>query len=92
MKDQKRAAAIQDSIRQILYHEWDSIRVSGAAPEYEYDSYIAPVYRVLVGSRSGQELIELLLHIERDTIGVSGGSMTSLQPIARKLLELDVSL
>ncbi len=55
-----RAAKIQDSIRQILYHDWDLIGVSGSAPEDEYDGYIAPVYRILVGSRSEQELCEYL--------------------------------
>jgi hypothetical protein len=72
MKDPraKRAVEIQDSIRQILYRDWDPIGVSGFAPEDEYDNYIAPVYRVLAGSRSEQELIELLHRTERDTIGL----------------------
>jgi len=88
----KRAAEIQDSIRQILYREWDPIGVSGSAPDDEYDSYIGPVYRILSGSRSEQELIEYLFRTERDTIGMSCGSPEQLRPIARKLLELDVSL
>ena len=68
---EKRVAEIQDSIRQILYREWDPIGVSGSAPEDEYDSYIGPVYRILSGSRSEQELIDFLFRTERDTIGVS---------------------
>jgi hypothetical protein len=87
-----RAAEIQDSIRQILYHEWDPIGVSGSAPEDEYDSHIAPVYRILAGSRSEQELIEFLFRTERDTIGVSCESPERLRPVARRLLELDVRL
>jgi len=35
---EKRVAEIQDSIRQILYREWDPIGVSGSTPEDEYDS------------------------------------------------------
>jgi hypothetical protein len=91
----KRAAEIRDSIRQILYHEWDPIGVSGAAPEDEYDSYIAPVYRILAGSRSEQELVEYLHRTARDTIGVASDTAEHLElgrPIARRLLELDVKL
>src|SRR3954465_10335017 len=92
---EKRAADIQDSIRQILYHDWDPIGVSGSAPEDEYDSYIAPVYRILSSSRSEQELVEYLFRTARDTIGVAcetAEHMEQMRPVARKLLELDVSL
>ncbi len=89
---EKRAAEIQDAIRQDLYHEWDPIGVSGSAPEDEYDSYIAPVYRILAGSRSEQELIEFLFRTEQDTIGVSCEASEQLRPVARRLLELDVKL
>jgi hypothetical protein len=87
----KRAAKIQDSIRQILYHDWNPIGFSGL-PEDEYDSYIAPVYRILAGSRSEQELIEFLFRTESDTIGSSCESPEQLRPVARRLLELDVRL
>ena len=87
----KRAAEIQDSIRQILHHDWNPIGFSDL-PEDEYDSYIAPVYRILVGSRSEQELIEFLFSTERDIIGVPCESPEQLRPVARRLLELDVRL
>ena len=78
----KRAAEIQDSIRQILYHGWNPIGF--AVPEDEYDSYIAPVYRILVGSRSEADLIAFLrwppMPDER------------LHTVARKLLALNVKL
>jgi len=82
---------IQDSIRQILYHDWNPIGFSDL-PADEYDSYIAPVYRILAGSRSEQELVDFLFRTERDTIGVSCESPEQLRPVARRLLELDVSL
>jgi hypothetical protein len=91
----KRAAEIQDSIRQILYHEWDPIGVAGAAPADEYDSYIAPVYRILAGSRSEQELVEFLFRTARDTIGMARDTDEHFElqrPVARRLLELDVRL
>lgn len=92
---EKRAAEIQDSIRQILYHDWDPIRVSGEAPNDEYDSYIAPVYRILFGSRSENELVECLHRLGDDIMGASPTAaehVEQLRPVARKLLELDVRL
>lgn len=91
----KKAVKIQDSIRQILYQEWDPIGVAGSAPEDEYDSYIGPVYRILSGSRSEQELVEYLFRTARDTIGVAcvtAEHMEQMRPVARRLLELDVRL
>jgi hypothetical protein len=86
-----RAAEIQDSIRQVLYREWRPIPAPDL-PEEEYDSYIAPVYRILVGSRSEQELIECLFRLESNEIGIACESAEQLRPVARKLLELNVSL
>ena len=91
----RRAAEIQDSIRQVLYHAWDPIGVAGSAPEDEYDVYIAPVYRILAGTRSEQELCEFLFRTARDTIGVAcetAEHFEQLRPVARRLLELDVRL
>jgi hypothetical protein len=87
-----RAARIQDSIRQILLQDWNPIGFGDALPEDEYDSYIAPVHRILAGSRSEQELIECLFRIERDIIGTPRESPEQLRSVARKLLELDVRL
>jgi hypothetical protein len=80
----KRAAEIQDSIRQILYHDWNPIGFAGLLPEDEYDSYIGPVYRILAGSRSEAELIDFLRW--------PPVSDEKLQTVARKLLALNVKL
>lgn len=89
----ERAAEIQDSIRQILFQDWDPVCV-GDNPnlQNEYDSYIAPVYRILMGSRSEQELIDYLSRTELDEMGMPCKSPEKLRPVARKLLTLDVRL
>ncbi|MGI8979693.1 MAG: hypothetical protein ACR2FY_10735 [Pirellulaceae bacterium] len=87
-----RAAKIQDSIRQILRHDWNPIGFAGVLPEDEYDSYIAPIYRILIGNRSEQEIMECLFRLERDIIGSPCESAEQLRPVARKLLELNVKL
>lgn len=78
----KRAAEIQDSIRQILYHDWNPIGF--AVPEDEYDSYIGPVYRILASSRSEAELIGFLRWPPMPD--------EQLRAVARKLLALNVKL
>lgn len=86
-----RAAKIQNSIREILYHDWNPIGFSGL-PQDEYDRYIAPVYRILTGTRSEQELVECLFRLERDIVGEQNGSPDKWRHVANKLLELDVRL
>jgi hypothetical protein len=89
----QRAAEIQDLIRQVLYRDWDPVGVN-CDPELadEYDSYIAPVYRILVGNRSEDDLIGLLYRTERDQIGTGCESPEQLRTVAQKLLALDVTL
>jgi hypothetical protein len=88
----KRAAEIQAAIRHILLHEWDPIGIANIGPDDEYDSYIGPVYRILAGSRSEQDLADLLFRTARDTIGVNCESPDEFRSVARRLLGLDVTL
>ena len=91
----KRAAEIQDSIRQILYKDWSPIGFVGLLPKDEYDSYIGRVYRILASSRSEQELIEYLANTGDDIVGAAhtpSENFEHLKPVARKLLALDVRL
>ena|SRR5215217_5298489 len=64
------ALEIQDSIRKVLLYEWDPIGIcSDQALSDEYDEYIAPIYRILVGTRSADVLTERLAQIEQDELG-----------------------
>jgi len=63
----KRAAEIQDNIRKVLVQDWNPIGID--VPDAEYDAYIAPVYRILTGSRSSQELLEYLSQSDRTQSG-----------------------
>jgi hypothetical protein len=87
-----RALEIQDSIRDVLRLEWDPIGVGSGGSVDEYDAYIAPIYRVLVTSRSAEDLIERLQRTERDELGVPPTEVDVLRSVARKLLELKVTL
>jgi hypothetical protein len=94
----KRAAEIQDAIRQILRQDWNPLGFVDHLPPDEYDSYIAPVYRILASSRTEEKLINFLDETECDTIGLGKPTGTQkdsrekLRPIAKKLLALNIKL
>ena len=92
-KPAKQALKIFDSIRQVLIKDWDPIGIGdekGLADEY--DAYIAPIYRILAGTRSENDLIEQLKRIEADEIGVGPTNLESLRSVAQKLLSLSIKL
>jgi hypothetical protein len=87
------AFAIQDSIRKVLIEDWDPLGISDVSEcGEEYDSYIALIYRILVGSRAGDDLVEALCKIERDEMGVRPANSEVLLAVAKRLLELKVTL
>ncbi len=89
----RRATEIQDAIRQVLFRDWDPIGINeNPNLQDEYDAYITPVYRILSGSRSEQELVDFLFRTEGGSIGLQCDSPERLRPIARRLLELDIAL
>ena len=88
-----RALEIKDSIRQILFKDWDPIDVNDNQNLVdEYDSYIGPVYRLLSDNRSEDAIIDYLFRTERDVKGISCESAEELRPIAKKLLDINVQL
>ena len=87
-----RGLEIQDSIRQVLMRSWGRIGVSDVHQAFdEYDSYISPIYRILVGTRSSDDLVECLRRIEREEIGARLADPEAYRKIAEKLLDLEVS-
>ncbi len=89
----RRVAEIVDAIRQVLSREWDPSSVRGHEDgANKYDSYVAPVYRILAGSRSEDELVAALLRIGCELMGPSLRSPEHLRAVARRLLALDVRL
>ena len=89
----KRAAEIQDAIRRILFRHWDPIGVNDD-PRLggEYDNYIGGVYRLLSNSPSEDDLIDYLISIKTDAMGLETPPRDSLRSIARRLLVLDIRL
>jgi len=92
MNRRKKAAAIQDAIRRVLYEDWDPIGISGIAPRDEYDAYIAGVYELIASKRSDSDnaLVELLARVETDNMGLKPSKTAKLRLVAMKLLSLPV--
>lgn len=88
----RRALQIYDSIRQVLLRDWDPIGIKDENISDDYDAYIAPVYRILVGTRSENDLIDCLKKIESKEIGVDQVDAERLSTVVRKLLALSVNL
>jgi len=88
----RRARQIQADIQAVLLQHWDPLGI-GADPTWprdELDRYAGAVYRVLSVSRSKDDLILCLSRIEAD-FGLAP-SRESLEPVADRLLALDVEL
>jgi len=87
----ERSLDVEAAIRKVLFFDWDPIGVATlGAPDDEYDSYIAPIYKILVETRSEDEIVKRLYQLEHDSMGISRNDPAVLKPVARKLLELDV--
>ena len=88
----QRAAEVQDAIRQVLFRDWDPIGVNeNSKLSDEYDSFIAGVYRILMASRSEDDLIAYLFKAE-EALGMRAQSPEQLRPVARSLLALNVRI
>lgn len=82
---------IQGSIRRILFFDWDPLNVNGnPLLQDEYDGYIAAIHRIIVSSRSEDEIVEFLLRTETEAMGGDYVSPEQRRSVARKLLSLDV--
>ena len=96
MKDKglrKRLREIEESIRNVLLHDWDPIEVANEPlAQSEYDSYVGAVYRLLASGASEQEIADHLWKIETEGMELSRAEPSALLPVARKLRDLNVDL
>jgi hypothetical protein len=82
---------IQGSIRKILFSDWDPLNVNdNPLLQDEYDCYIVAIHRIVVGSRSEDEIVEFLFRTETEAMGGDYVSPEQRRSVARKLLALDV--
>jgi len=87
----KKAIEIQESIRHILFYDWDPIGINDSGPDDEYDSYVGGIYRLLTSGASEYQIIERLYQLETISMGLNG-YRERLKNVAEKLMKLNVSL
>lgn len=86
----KRIAEIAESIRRVLFDDWDPIGVNDLAPGDEYDSYIGGVYRLLASGADTKTIEDHLRNLELTEMEVSSGPRRKV--VAKKLSSLNVAL
>ncbi len=90
-KRTKKGIEIQESIRHILFYDWDPIGINGSGPDDEYNSYVGGIYRLLASGASEHQIIERLYQLETVSMGLNG-NRERLKNVAEKLMKLSVSL
>ena len=86
-----RGLEIQAAIRDVLLSECDpSAPSQGAGVDRSYDKHIAPILRILVGSRCEDDLVECLQRITNNESETR--KIERLRQMTKSLLELDVKL
>ncbi len=85
----KKAIKIQESIRHILFYDWDPIGINDLAPDDEYDSYVGGIYRLLASGASECQITEHQLEITKMEVS---SNKEKLKKVAEKLMKLNVSL
>lgn len=90
----RRRTEIYAAIREVLFCHWDPIGVRNfAGPEDEYDSYIAPVYRLLQSEASDKELAEYLSRTASETMGLSvPPGKNHLEEVIKHLRAIDLQI
>jgi hypothetical protein len=86
-----KACIYREAIRVALLHEWDPIGIaecSGA--QDEYDSYVEPIYELLVTRQPESEILRYLRWVETDRIGL--GHCESTKLFAKRLIHLEKEL
>jgi hypothetical protein len=84
----KRAHILQRRIKGILLQDWDPIGVQ-EIPEAqdEYDSYVSPIYSMLISHKPINEVFEYLSWIEGERMGLTVDQQRT-QDIAERLINL----
>ena len=91
-KIKNKGIEIQNSIRKILFEDWDPIGINKDAPDDEYDAYIGGVYRILSNNGTEEELLDYLHKVAIESIGIPEHDKNLNKEVAKKLFKLNIKL
>jgi hypothetical protein len=86
-----RSTDILTGIREVLFEDWNPSGLEDLLPEDVQRNYIIPIFQILAGGRSEQELLEFLYRTGAGFGGVApekSAIREHLRPVAKKLLAL----
>jgi hypothetical protein len=68
-----RAKRFHEQIRKALMNDWDPIGVKGiSGAEDEYDGYVPTIYKMLIQSKTEEEIFDYLWWVETEHMGLFG--------------------
>lgn len=80
---------LHNSIRRILWEEWDPIGVRGDDwPNDEYDSYAPKLVEFVVTGRDEYAIASYLAQVETNAMGLSNSNDENNKRVARLILSL----
>lgn len=80
---------IYESVRRILWEEWDPIGVNKlGGPDDEYDSYASGLAELVITGRDEHAIEEYLVEIETNSIGLSRSKEENNRRVAGLLAAL----
>ena len=82
----KRTESLYKRISVILLNEWDPIGVQDFPEAFdEYDSYVMPLYKMLIDKKPLQDIFEYLVWAESEHMGLSTVDRQHTHLVAQKL-------
>ena len=90
-KLQRRLKETFRQVSEVLWKDWDPIGLNETeCPDDEYDDFVWPIVRILLGSRDEAEICEALRRAETDGLGYEDNrkALQHRREVVRKLLAL----
>src|SRR5437762_13723256 len=83
--------SVEDSVRLVLLRDWNPLRFENdAVARARYENFVAPISRLLRGSRSREALLDYLHEAKTRELGVLDFPRARNRIAARKLLEIRI--
>jgi hypothetical protein len=87
--DKREWRRIRNEIQRVLPHGWDPLGVKDfAAASGEYNNYVGRVFTPLAQHQSDEAILEYLLGVETERMGVTGTTKQELAPTLQALREI----
>ena len=92
MIDKIQSRSLRAQVRDVLLNTWDPIGISDEPnAQNEYDSYIDPIYDLLISQASDDVLIDYLHLVVFEQMGIDAASREDMRETVTALRKIDLS-